>query len=419
MDAVPAVPVTISPEQARRLAIAKQHLSGPLPKRASKTGILAAVRDLAYIQWDPVNVVAPAHELTLWSRMGPFRRSHLEELIWKDRQLFQGWGHAASLLPTEDYPIHYSLMRRYPECLSSGWGSWREWARKWLPAHRALRRTVLNELRDGPRTTREFAGHAKTRHSGNGWSSGSDVSAMLFHLWMRGEVMIVGHRGRENLWGLSESFLPDWVERRLLPRADVESQFAQRALRALGVASRREINLSFPNGHYRELERQLTRLERRGLIRRIRIAGVEGRDSRYIHHDDLEELDSVTNGEWEPRVSLLSPFDNLIAVRSRLPALFGFDFAHENYVPREKRKFGVYVMPILGGDRFLGRIAPRMDRERRRLVMEGVFAEPSAPTDRDTGRAVAETIEHLAEFLGADEVEYSKRVPDAWKNALR
>lgn len=411
--------LTVTPEQARRLAVERQHLSGPLPGRVGKETILDVVRDLAFVQWDPVNVVAPAHELTIWSRVGPFARSDLEELLWEDKRLFQGWGHSASILLTEDYPLHYSMMRRYPECLSSSWGQWRDWTRRWLPSHRALRRAVLKELRKGHRTTGEFAEHQKTRRSGDGWSSGSDVSAMLFHLWMGGEVMVVGHEGRQNLWGLSESFLPEWVERKLLPQAEVEAQCAQRALRALGIASRSEINVSFPNGHYLDLTGAIARLEDRGLVRKVRVAGLEERGARYIHREDLDRLDSLTDTEWGERLSLLSPFDNLMTVRSRLPRLFGFDFAHENYVPKEKRKFGVYVMPILQGDRFLGRIAPRVDRERGRLVLEGVYAEKSAPMDRATGRAVGDSIERLAQFLGAQEIEYSKRVPGAWRGALR
>ncbi len=407
----------VSLERARRLAVAKQHLSGRLPHRPGKESILDAARDLAYIQWDPVNVVAPAHELTVWSRLGSFRRSDLEDLMWKEKRLFQGWGHAASLLLTEDYPIHYSMMRRYPECLSSGWGRWRDWARKWIPAHKKLRRAVLKELRSGPQTTNQFADHAKTFHRGEGWSSGSDVSEMLFHLWMSGEVMIVGHEGRQNLWGLADSFLPGWTERKLLSPSRVESLCAQRAIRGLGLASRTEVHLSFPNGHYLRLKETLATLEAEGSIHPVRVEGLPGRDIRYVHDDDLELLGSLGE-EWEPRLSILGPFDNLLTVRGRVGQLFGFDFVHENYIPKEKRKFGVYVMPLLYGDRLVGRITPRMDRDASRLLIEGIFAEDSASTEPKLGEEIATAISELARFLGADGVRYTGRVPRVWKAAL-
>ena len=381
--------------------------------------MLAVVRDTGYIQWDPVNVVAPTHEIAFWSRIGPYRRAVLDRLIWKDRKLFQGWGHAASLLLTEDYPLHYSLMRRYPDCLSNSWGNWRRRARAWLPRHRALRRAILRALETGPKTVSQFPLHAKTRWRGDAWSSGSDVSEMLFHLWMGGEVMVAGHEGRANLWALTKRFLPKWASRELRPADEVERALAERALRALGVASRTEINISFPNGHYRELKTALEQLVADSVIVPVRVEGQGPRDERYIHRDDLPQLETLVGERWEPRTTILSPFDNLVCLRGRVQRLFGFEFAHENYVPREKRKYGVYVMPILRGDRFVGRVAPRMDRENRRLVVEGLHSEAGGHEDTEVGREVAEQLRRLAQFLGADEVVYPAKVPEAWRTELR
>ncbi len=380
--------------------------------------MLAVVRDTGYVQWDPVNVVAPTHEIAFWSRIGPYRREALERLIWKDRKLFQGWGHAASLLLTEDYPLHYSLMRRYPDCLSNSWGRWRRRARAWIPRHRALRRAILRALAKGPKTVGQFPLHAKTRWRGDAWSSGSDVSEMLFHLWMGGDVMVAGHEGRANLWALTKSFLPKWAQRELRPTDEVERALAERALRALGVASRTEINISFPNGHYRDLTSALEKLLADSVIVPVRVEGQGPRDERYIHRDDLSQLQALAGDRWEPRTTILSPFDNLVCLRGRVQRLFGFEFAHENYVPREKRKYGVYVMPILRGDRFVGRVAPRMDRENRRLIVEGLHAEAGGPEGPEVGRAVAEQLRSLAHFLGADDVVYPAKVPEAWRTGL-
>ena len=380
--------------------------------------MLDVVRDTAYIQWDPVNVVAPAHELAFWSRLGDYRRADLERLIWRERKLFQGWGHAASLLLTEDYPLHYSLMRRYPDCLSSSWGNWRRHAKAWLPRHRALRRAILRELGKGPRTVSQFPRHAKTRRRGDAWSSWSDVSAMLFHLWMAGDVMISGHEGRANLWARTDAFLPKWAKRETLPADEVERGLAQRALRALGVASAREINVSFPNGHYLNLKANLAKLLDDSLIVPVRIEGLKSKEARYVHRDDVSRLESLSDDGGEPRTTILSPFDNLICLRARVHELFDFEFSHENYVPREKRKYGVYVMPLLRGDRFVGRIAPRMDREHRRLIVESLHTEGSGPVDPVVAVDVADQIRRLGEFLGADEVVYPKKLPEGWRRGL-
>src|SRR2546422_979082 len=103
----------------------------------------------------------------------------------------------------------------------------------------------------------------------------------------------------------------------------------------------------------------------------------------------------------------------------RTNRIFGFDYVHENYLPPNKRKFGSYVLPILWGDRFIGRIDPRMDRENERLLINSVHAEPGAPGGKDVSLEIRETIGHLAEFLGAKEVVYTPRVPKAWSNSLR
>ena len=118
-------------------------------------------------------------------------------------------------------------------------------------------------------------------------------------------------------------------------------------------------------------------------------------------------------------MSLLAPFDNLLGVREWTARLFGFDYVHEIFLPKEKRKFGTNVLPILWGDRFIGRVDPRMDRENEKLVINSIHAEQGAPGDKEVALKIRETIENLAEFLGAKEVEYTASVPKPWRNSLR
>ena len=115
-------------------------------------------------------------------------------------------------------------------------------------------------------------------------------------------------------------------------------------------------------------------------------------------------------------MSLLAPFDNLLAVREGTSRLFGFDYVYENFLQKNKRKFGAYVMPILWGDPFIGRVDPQMDRKNEKLLINSVHAEPGAPGGTSVASMIGETIQHLAEFLGAKEVESNPRVPKAWRN---
>ena len=412
-------PISTSLESVRRLTMVKQHLAGELPAGSPGDAIISVIRDVGYIQWDPITIVAPSHEIALWSRVGPFRRSDLDRLLWDEKKLFEHWTHAASIVLLEDYPLYYSLMRRYPESLSKSWGGWKARARRFLAAHDELRKRVLRELKRGPLQLNEFKDYVQTRRSQDGWTSGSDVSAMLSHLQMLGEVMIVGRDGNRNIWGLSEQFLPSWVERKELSADEAEREGALRTIQALGTASPSEINLYLLRGRYLNLRSVLRRLEEESTIHRIHVEGLAGRDERYILDRDVPLLEPLGSDAWEPRMSLLAPFDNLLGVRERTRRLFGFDYVLEQFLPKGKRKFGTYVLPIVWGDRFIGRIDPLMDRRNDKLLINSVHAERGAPTDEEISSKIGETIAHLGEFLGAKDVVYTSRVPKAWKKSLR
>ena len=231
--------------------------------------------------------------------------------------------------------------------------------------------------------------------------------------------MVVGHQGNQNVWGLSEDFLPRWVDRKGLTADEAERTAAERAIRALGTASPREIHYYFLRGRYLSLKRALEQLREESTIHRLVVPELGGRDERYIHDADVSLLETVHNDSWQPRVSLLAPFDALICGRERTHRLFGFDYVHEQFLPKDKRTFGTYVLPILWGDRLIGRVDPDMDRTEGRLRVNSVHAEPGAPTGKEVASAIRETIEQFASFLGATEVLYTSCVPAAWKSALR
>ena len=411
-------PITISAQDARRLAVNRQHLAGKLPAKPTREHILSVVRDLAFVQWDPIAVVAPSHLLSIWNRVGDLRISDLDGLLWEERKLFEHWpGRVAAIVLTEDYPLYYSMMKRYPESLGKSWGAQRARARTFLAKHRQLAKSILSQLKRGPLQLTQFKDYARTKRDAADWTPGSDVSEMLFHLEMSGEVMVVGHEGNRNLWGLPEAFLPNWVERKELSEEDVERMAAQRAIRALGTASPREINAYFPRGRYQNLKSALESLRKESTIRPVRVQGEQEDGERYIHGLDIGLLESI-NDAWQPRVSLLPPFDNLICSRGRTNRLFGFDYNHEMFLPEAKRKFGYYVLPILWGDRLIGRIDPLMDRSKERLLVKSVHAEPKAP-GKEAATEIGDAIQRLGDFLGAREVVYSPRVPGPWRSALR
>ncbi|MCI4343091.1 MAG: winged helix DNA-binding domain-containing protein [Thermoplasmata archaeon] len=412
-------PITTSLDAARRLAVVKQHLAGKQPARVTGESIVGLVRDLGYVQWDPISVVAPSHLLSLWSRLGNFDPAILEALLWKEKKVFEHWTPIASLVLTEDYPLYYSLMRRYPKSMTRSWGNQRGRAAKFLKENAKLKRRMLRELRKGPRTLGEFTDHAHTKRADGAWAPTSDVSHMLYHLSMQGDVMVVGHAGKQNLWGLATEFLPSWAKREMLSESGFEEASAQRSILAQGIATSRETLFYFVRGRYHTLEKTLQRLESSSRIHRIQVEGLADRKVRYIHSQDLPLLENLMVGKgWEPRLSLLPPFDTFVGNQDRLQRLFGFRYIREQFFPPEKRQFGFYVLPVLLGEKFVGRIDPRLDKESKTLVINSVHAEVGAPTDRSVGSELRDAIADLAVFVGANRVRYTSKVPGPWKGAL-
>ncbi|MDE3090316.1 MAG: winged helix DNA-binding domain-containing protein, partial [Chloroflexota bacterium] len=278
---------TLTPTQARRLAITRQRLAG---KRATPDarGIMDVMRDLGCLQIDPISTVARSPLLVLWSRLGAYDPAQLGALLWRERKLFEYWAHCASIVLTEDYPIHNALMRNY----AVDDKPWDRRVRKWIADNDALRRAILARIRrDGPLAARalEEDGVAPRAWVSSGWTSGRNVSRMLDFLWMQGKIMVAGRAGLQKTWNLAARCLPASTPRERLSVNEVVRRAAERSLRALGVATARQISLHFIRGRYPNLARALGELETAGRIERVQIVdagcGVAWRGEWYIHAD--------------------------------------------------------------------------------------------------------------------------------------
>jgi hypothetical protein len=400
-------PLVLSLESARRLAVTCQHLAGPRPG-GGLDGLRQVLRTLRCLQLDPIDAVARSHFLVLWSRLGDYDRADLDTLLWQERWLFEYWAHAASIVLAEDYPIHHVMMRGY----AKGESPYAQRVRGWIEANDGLRQHVLDRLRTaGPLPPAAFDDLTSVPWQSSGWTNGRSVERMLDFLWSQGSIMVAGRAGRTRHWDLAERWLPAWADAPPLPRREAVSLAAEHALRALGVARVADIERHFIRDRYPELPEILDELQRSG---RVVPAEVEGGSERWhVHRDVLGLLER----EWQPRTTLLSPFDNLICDRARTERLWGFEFRTEMYVPKHKRRYGYYIMPILHGERLIGRLVPRFDRRKQVLEIEGLFPEAGFPGDEVSVRAVGEAVAELAAFAGAREVAYAATVSAPWRAA--
>ncbi|MDQ2909791.1 MAG: winged helix DNA-binding domain-containing protein [Actinomycetota bacterium] len=306
----------VSLEEARRIAVRAQLLDG------SANGVLETVRRLGFLQLDPIATVATPQHLVLWSRLGSFDIGELERLLWVERKLFE-WN--AFVWPTESLPLIRARMRRSRR--ATGY-SWERRGREFLKQNAAFRRYVMRELeRRGPLLAREL--EDPVGRDGGRWWGNRRTGLLLEVLSVRGEVAVVGRRGGQRVWDLGERWYP---ETETVPLREAERALEEQRFRALGV-----------------------RLEK----------------GEWHAHPE------VSDEPVPDRVTVLSPFDRLVHDRARAEALFGFCYRLEMYVPPAKREYGYYVLPILAGDRLVGRVEPRFDRKTGELEVLGAWGDTS------------------------------------------
>jgi hypothetical protein len=355
------------------------------------------VRQIGYLQLDPTNVVARNQLLVLWSRLGRYKLSDLDQLLWRDRELFEL---ITFIAPMSDLPLHLLRMR----AIKRGEGPYALRMTAWVRRNARLRRHVVARLRkEGPLPLSAFEDRSVHSWTSSGWSDDRNVSQMLSFLIRLGEVTIGGRAGGRRFFTLAK----DWFPRvRPLAPGAASRLATERALAATGIATFQELRRVYALGRFVTAE-ALAAAERDGAASRVEIAGLRGPYfalTRNLGRDSRE-------GD---RTTLLSPFDNLIIDRQRTEVLFGMRYRMEIYVPPHLRVRGFWAMPILHGDQLIGTVDPKIDRERGRLEVLRLHLERDAPRDRPTRRAIENAVDDLAAFAGASDVTWPKEIASSY-----
>jgi len=357
---------TLSLAEARRIALAAQGFASPRPAGAVTAGRMAATTGrLAIHQIDSVNVLARAHYLPLFSRLGAYPRARLDAAAWgKRRRLFEYWAHEASLLPFDLHP----LLRWRMEQADRGEGMWAR-MRAFAGERRGEAMAVLERIRAGGPLAASDLREEKAR---SGWWEWSDAKTALEWLFWAGHVTTAARRGSfERVYDLTERVIPADVLALPTPdKAEAQRRLLERSARVLGIATAADLRDYFRLKP--ESDARIAELVEEGVLLAVRVEG--WRQPAFLHAEAKlpRRVDAA---------ALLVPFDPLIWDRARVERLFGIRYRIEIYTPPEKRVHGYYVLPFLCGERIAARVDLKADRQAGLLRVQSAWAEPGSPAD--------------------------------------
>lgn len=347
--------ISLSPEIARTIALSSQGLYTPLG--VGKKGIVKAIGHLGYVQIDTLAVVARAHHHTLWTRTENYAPAHLDELLAKERSIFEYWSHAASYLPMSDY--RFSLPRKK---------LYREGRSHWFSKDEKVMRYVLDRIKsEGPLMSKDFEAPEKRKGV---WYEWKPAKQALEQLFMEGTLMVAGRKGFQKIYDLTERVLPPGIDTSFPSEREHARFLIMKTVNAHGFVSEKEITY-LRKGLTESIAKELSRMVKQGELIEVSIGNEKG-----VYYSTNSKLDLAAKQRMHDTVHILSPFDNSLIQRKRVEKLFGFNYQVECYVTEAKRIYGYFCLPVLYNDSFAARFDPKADRASGTFYVSKLFMEP-------------------------------------------
>ena len=385
----------LSASEARRVALAAQGFDQPRPRgRVDIRHVRRVIHRLGLLQIDYVNVLVPAQYQVPFSRLGPYDRTRLDELVYRRREFTEHWAHEASIVPMTAWPL-LRYRRLSHRVRPYGFD-------RFLKRDPGYARRVVREIRArGPLTAAALPSSPGGERRLPGAWVGTVPRAVLEAHFGRGTLAIADRRPDfVRVYDLSDRIVPPEIRRRRVPVVEAHRALLRLAARAHGVASAADLAdyYRMPIGTARPRLREL----------------VASGDLRQVSVEGWAEPGFLEPAARCPRridaAALLSPFDPVVWHRPRAARLFGFDYRIEIFVPAQKRKWGYYVLPFLLGDRLVARVDLKADRARQRLVVRAAYREPDTEA-AVVAAALADELRVMAGWLGLDAVRVERRGP--------
>ncbi len=418
-------PPSFSRRAVAALFLERQWLDRPRGRRLTERTLPEFVSRACGLQIDSVNVLDRAHQVTLWSRFGPYDRGRLERLTYRKRLLFEYLTHVACFVATRDLPLHRAVMEDTPYRFDSRHKGWRR-------RNQALIEAVAQAVAErGPLGNAEFE-RPKHMGKGGGWWSWKPATHALDYLWKAGRIGVHSRVHFHKRYASIARVLPTLADTPPLPLAQAMRERLLRSLTAMGAASFDDLRMywTWPQWKAPAQRAALRALVAENAVREVRVEGQHV--PWFARAEDLPELERAQRKRVASRgTTLLSPFDSFLWHRERVHRLWGFFYRIEIYVPGHKRQHGYYSLPLLHDGHLLGRVDLKSHREAGVLEARHVHLEPwfaagePAPraawgaVDRDAAFAgLAEALRSLASHVGVDDVKLGRVTPARLRPAL-
>ena len=401
--------LTISKSQAAQFILLRQGLLGDY-RFIGKSGAFRYVRQAGCIQYDPVDVCGRNAELTLQSRVRGFRKQFLDDLLYKDRLLVDYSDKELSIWPVEDWPYFSGYRER---SVSHGLR---------FAGMAGLERQAVDYIRrNGPVSSDSLPiggtvfWHSSMHWSGHWHKDSPAARSVLEQLYTDGVLLIHHKAGSRKFYDLAEKYLPSGLMSAPNPCPDEISYLGWRILRRIGAVgllwNRRSDAWLGIQMSAEQRNAALSALESGGRVTPVQVDGI--RFPLFLLSSDLPLLESVLSDPScpKPRLEFLAPLDPMMWDRALVEALWGFRYSWEIYTPAAKRKYGYYVLPVLYGDRFIGRIEPKADKKTKTLTVLNLWLEPGVRGTKKLDRLIGRAVQRLAEFNECDWPDQSSFFP--------
>lgn len=406
--------LTYSLAALRALALYSQRLHLPnLLELPTADEILSLVDQLGCVQIDTLQMVQRSHYLVLWSRLGSYDPGDFYSLVYgPNRRLFEGWQHAASIIPISEYRYQKPHQRELLKRFSDGNINWLSGDQnKRLLAH------VLERIQnEGGLRTSDFKYEGPKRE---GWWDWKPAKIALEYQYAFGNLMIADRPNFQRVYDLTGRILPDWVDQSDPTQVERDQFWIERSVRALGVCDPAQA-ADYTWMKLRNARPAVADLIKTGVLVEIQAELMNAQtETLLVHRDNLSVLESAAAGEIKPsRTTFLSPFDSLFWARRRDRKLWGFHQSLEAYLPAAKRTYGYFCLPILHKDRLVGRFDPKLERKENRLILKALYLEPGIQPDEELVRATAASLGDFMRFHQAIDLSIERSDPDEFGRKL-